>query len=91
MGHYYRLHCVADVGGGIAQQEPLPSGRNRYGGLRHRADRAHFRNYADCLQRGADRLDHLLSLVISAGTHAPGLCLCAGGLHREPDWIPGGL
>ena len=31
MGDYYRLHCVADVGGGIAQQEPLPSGRNRNG------------------------------------------------------------
>lgn len=31
MSHYYRLHCVADVGGGIAQQEPLPSGRNRNG------------------------------------------------------------
>lgn len=33
MGHYYGLHRIADVGRGVAEQKPLPAGRDRGGGL----------------------------------------------------------
>ena len=44
MGHYYGLHRIADVGRGVAEQKPLPAGRDRGGGQRDRSDRAIFAN-----------------------------------------------
>lgn len=91
MGHYYRLYRFADLGGGLAEQKSLSSGRHRCGGLRHRCDRTCLRQYADPLQRDAVGLDHVLPLFISAGAHPAGVCLCAGRVHCEPDWFPCGI